>query len=70
MKSQPVKVRGKVVGRVEQVDTGPPLGKVWFASLALPGGGEERIGMFNGRSERGRLQAIAAVKDAAGEPAP
>jgi hypothetical protein len=71
MKSQPVKVRGQVVGRVEQENMGEPLGITWGAYRSLPDGTEKKIGTFGGgRSEAARLRAIAAVKDAAGEPAP
>jgi hypothetical protein len=67
MKSQPVKVGGKVVGVVVRQFVGGELASV--AYRIYEDGGEQHVGTF-ADSEAGRLQAIDAVEKAVGEPAP
>jgi hypothetical protein len=70
MKSQPVKVGGKVVGRVE-AKTEASYGTYYLAYRTLPDGTEQLVGTFgNARPEACRLRAVAAVKQAAGGPGP
>jgi hypothetical protein len=67
MKYQSVKVDGKRIGVVVQQFADGAL--AWVAYRIHEDGGEQHVGTF-GDSESGRLQAIAAVEKAAGEPAP